>query len=179
MTRFSPTERHRSTRGWRFRLAAAVPLGLAVLSGCAAPQAGGPGAVAPAAPHAALEAYVGHYPFDVVKRPKGRGTSWNADPAVVAAVRAAVPDATVRDWVLGGRGPATPIGRVDGKIASWACEAHNCGPHQWITLIDPATGAAQVCYFDMDTAPERTRWFSGGREEVRDERTAPCPSVPD
>lgn len=115
--------------------------------------------------------YVGHYPFDKVD-----GHSWHGDPAIIGAVTAAVGDKDVRKWVLEGDGPATPIAMVDGRIASWACEAHNCGPHQWVTLLDPKGGAAEICYFDAEADADKARWFRAGKEDVR---AGPCPQVGD
>ncbi|QGP79677.1 hypothetical protein [Sphingobium sp. CAP-1] len=122
-----------------------------------------------AAPAADLARYVGHYPFDKVG-----DHSWQDDPAVTQAVTAAVGDATVRKWIADGEGPATPIALIDGKVASWTCETHNCGPHQWITLIDPKSGAAEVCYYDEDVAADKVRWFIAGKEETR---AGKCPEV--
>ena len=110
----------------------------------------------------AFSRYVGKYPFDKVG-----AHSWNDDPAVKSAIETAVSDAKVRKWVLAAEGPSSPIEMIDGKVAAWTCETHNCGPHQWVTLIDPKTGAAQVCYFDEAVAPDKTRWFKNGKEESR------------
>ena len=125
-------------------------------------------AAAPAAD--AFTRYVGKYPFDKVG-----AHSWNDDPAVVAAVQAAVGDATVRKWVLEDAGPSSPIATVDGKVAAWSCQPHNCGPHQWVTLVDPASGAAEICYFDESVDARATRWFKAGKEE---KRPGKCPEVP-
>lgn len=113
-------------------------------------------------PPDAFSRYVGKYPFDKVG-----AHSWNDDPAVKSAIETAVSDAKVRKWVLAAEGPSSPIEMIDGKVAAWTCETHNCGPHQWVTLIDPKTGAAQVCYFDEAVAPDKTRWFKNGKEESR------------
>jgi hypothetical protein len=126
------------------------------------------GAASAPAPDA-FSRYVGHYPFDKVG-----AFGWHDDPAVVKAVETAVTDKAVRKWVLEDAGPATPIAMVDGRVASWACEAHNCGPHQWVTLVDPKNGVAEICYFDESVAADRTRWFSGGKEEARPGK---CPEV--
>ncbi|BAV64986.1 Ivy family c-type lysozyme inhibitor [Sphingobium cloacae] len=122
-------------------------------------------ATAPAAD--TFSRYVGKYPFDKVG-----AHSWNDDPAVKSAIEAAVPDAKVRKWVLAAEGPSSPIEMIDGRVAAWTCETHNCGPHQWVTLIDPVTGAAQVCYFDEAAATDKTRWFTAGKEESR---SGQCP----
>ncbi|GLT02224.1 hypothetical protein GCM10007897_36290 [Sphingobium jiangsuense] len=122
-----------------------------------------------AAAASGLSRYVGKYPFDKVG-----GHSWNDDPAVVSAVTAAVGDAKVRQLVLEAEGPSSPIVEKDGRVLSWACEAHNCGPHNWTTMIDAVSGAAEICYVNEEAAPGKTRWFKGGKEEVR---TAPCPKA--
>lgn len=146
--------------------------GLAVmllLASCGGKRAGGavahvrPPVAAPVAPRADFARYLGHYPFDKVGK-----MSWGADPAVRSAVAGAISDAKVRHWVLDGAGPTTPIAMLDGRLSSWACEAHNCGGHQWIAMLDPQTGKAEVCYFDGD-APVQTRWFVDGREEKRND----------
>ncbi|SCW73038.1 Inhibitor of vertebrate lysozyme (Ivy) [Sphingobium faniae] len=125
------------------------------------------GAAVPAADTLSFSRYVGKYPFDKVGP-----HSWNDDPAVKSAIEAAVSDAGVRKWVLAAEGPSSPIEMIDGKVAAWTCETHNCGPHQWVTLIDPVTGAAQVCYFDEAAAADKTRWFIAGKEESR---SGQCP----
>lgn len=110
-----------------------------------------------------LAAYVGKYPSDEVA-----GVSWNAHPVVRAAVQQTVTDAAVRGTILDTAGTTAPIQLVDGKVAAWACEPHNCGAHQWSVLVDPATGAADVCYFDEAARPGASRWFlAGGTEESR------------
>ena len=59
------------------------------------------------------------------------------EPAVRAAVARVVPDAEVRDTVLSREATANPVVEQDGRILSWACEAHNCGPHNWAIAITP------------------------------------------
>ncbi len=113
--------------------------------------------------------YVGKYPFDKVD-----GNSWNSDPAIISAIKAAVSDAKIQAVVLEADGPATPIAQKDGKILAWACEAHNCGPHNWTTIVDPVSGAAEICYVNDDAAPGKTRWFRDGKEEIK---SAPCPKT--
>lgn len=126
-------------------------------------------ATTPAPAADAFTRYVGKYPFDKVG-----DHSWHDDPAVMQAIETAVSDRSVRKWVLGDNGPATPIASLNGKIASWSCEAHNCGPHQWVTLVDPRNGLAEICYFDEEVAADRTRWFSDGKDETR---AGKCPEV--
>ena len=124
---------------------------------------------APAPAQAGLAAYVDHYPFDEVE-----GVTFLQHPQVRAAVAAAVPDAAIREWMFERVGPTTPIVRRDGRLLSWGCEAHNCGPHAWTILIDEAGSAAEVCYHDEEADGEASRWFATGRPvETRNEE---CPS---
>lgn len=111
-----------------------------------------------------LASYVGKYPFDKVD-----GVAWNDHALVKAGIAATVKDKAVLKAIATLDGPASPIEMKDGKVASWACEAHNCGPHQWAVLVDPRTGATDVCYFDEAADAAQSRWFlSGGKEEKRD-----------
>lgn len=130
--------------------------------------------VAPARPQAPpaetvhLSPYVGRYPFDEVS-----GVTFLAQPAVRAAVEAAVPDATIRGWILERAGPQAPIALKEGRLLSWGCEAHNCGPHQWTVLIDPAGAAAEICYHE-DAMNGRSRWYRAG--SAPEMRNGECPS---
>lgn len=131
-----------------------------------APDAAGaeaPTETASAASATGLSAYVGKYPFDEVD-----GVTWNDNPAVKAAIDKAVTDAAVRKTIAETPGPSAPIELVEGKVAAWGCEQHNCGPHQWTVLVDPASGAADVCYFNEDADSASSRWFlASGSEEKR------------
>jgi hypothetical protein len=110
-----------------------------------------------------LTAYVGKYPFDKVD-----GVAWTDHPVVRAGIAATVGDAAVRKAIQSTPGPAAPIEMHGDKIAAWACEQHNCGPHQWAVFIDPRTGATDVCYHDDSASPDESRWFlAGGKEEKR------------
>lgn len=110
-----------------------------------------------------LLAYVGKYPFDKVD-----GFIWDKNPAVVAAINKAVLDASIRKTMREATGPAAPIEMKKGKITAWACQVHNCGDHQWAVMIDPKSGAAEVCYFNQETQNGDSRWFLGnGIEEKR------------
>ena len=120
-------------------------------------------ASAPAA-DTGLAAYVGKYPFDKVD-----GVAWTDHPAVKAGLAATVTDAKIRQTIAADGATAAPIEMYEGKVMSWACEAHNCGPHQWAVLIDPASGATDACYHDEDVDAGRSHWFlAGGTEEWRD-----------
>ncbi len=110
-----------------------------------------------------LASYVGKYPFDKVD-----GVAWNDHTLVKAGVAATVKDAAVLKAITTLDGPASPIEMRGDKVVAWACEAHNCGPHQWSVQIDPRTGATDVCYFDEAADPAKARWFlASGKEEKR------------
>lgn len=116
-----------------------------------------------------LSAYAGHYPFDRV-----RGITFFDHPRFRAAVTAAVPDRRVRRWIIEPSGPVAPIGRRrDGRLVSWGCEAHNCGPHNWTVLIDAAGRRAEVCYYDASVMGQRSRWYAPGRAPAL--RNGGCP----
>jgi len=108
-----------------------------------------------AAPAADLLRYVGRYPFDPVA-----GTRFVDDPAVRQAVARAVPDAKVRDTVLGRDATANPVAQWNGRVLAWACEAHNCGPHNWAIAITPDGRNAAICYYDQDAGV--SRWYPAG-----------------
>ncbi|SEH16723.1 hypothetical protein SAMN05428974_1844 [Sphingopyxis sp. YR583] len=110
-----------------------------------------------------LSAYVGKYPFDKVD-----GVAFGDHPLVKAGIAATVTDARVRTAITATAGPSAPIEMIDGKVASWACQQHKCGEHQWTVLVDPATGATDVCYVNDPAMTNESRWFlAGGKEEKR------------
>lgn len=118
-------------------------------------------------PTPGLSRYLGKYPFDKVD-----GGGFLTDPKVVAAVRASGADTRVQELILGGAGPQTPIQKVAGKIVSWGCEAHNCGPHNWtLAVLDDGSGG-EVCYLNEDEGATPV-WYADGQ---RSPRTDPCPS---
>ncbi|MBX3593000.1 hypothetical protein [Sphingomonas sp.] len=123
-------------------------------------------AAAPA-PSGPLAVYVGKYPFDKVA-----GTSFLDDPLVRKSVRAAVGDPTILAWIFDKAGPQTPIAMIDGRLAAWGCEAHNCGPHQWTVLIAPDGSDAELCYLPDDAV--RPVWYADGGATKRD---ASCPPL--
>ena len=104
----------------------------------------------------ALARYAGQYPTDTV----AGGTSFLAEPLVRDAVASAVPDAAVRRRVLDSNVTATPIAAVDGRLLSYGCEPHNCGPHNWTIAIVPDGSKASVCYHDEDR--KVARWYPDG-----------------
>lgn len=128
--------------------------------------AASPAETAPAASKtdaSGLSAYVGKWPFDEVN-----GLSWNEHPAVRAGVRKTVSDAAARDAVLNQPGPSAEITTYAGKVASWSCQVHNCGDHQWMVMVDPKSGATDVCYYNAAVAADQSRWFlAGGTVDTR------------
>ena len=134
-------------RGYRY----AIVAGLACLA-----------VPAQAAPN--LADYEGKYPSDGVG-----GTTFLQHPAVVAGVEQAVGDATARDWVLGSDTVQMPIMVKAGVLLSQACEPHNCGDHTWTILMDVATGATDVCYYDTaEMSADQSRWYlAQGTTEMR------------
>lgn len=110
-----------------------------------------------------LTAYVGKFPFDAVG-----GVTWHDHPMVTAGIRKTVIDAAVRRAMQSPGGPSAPIATYQGKVGSWGCQQHNCGDHQWAVLVDPKTGATDVCYHNAEQTGEASRWFlAGGGQETR------------
>lgn len=136
----------------------------AAITDAPAPENRSAGAVVRAS--APLARYVGKYPFDKVD-----GASFLDLPIVRTAVAGAVPDAGIRDWIFEKAGPQAPIAMVDGKVAAWGCEAHNCGAHQWTVLIAADGADAEVCY--LPDGAETPDWYAHGTKEAR---TDICPS---
>ena len=95
--------------------------------------------------------------------------SFLANPAVIAGVEKAVPDAKVRKWVLDPNSVQTPISRSRGLLSAGACEPHNCYDHNWAILIDPGSGVTDVCYHDGAAMPEdQSRWYlASGKSGMR------------
>ncbi|WP_324742238.1 hypothetical protein U8326_02975 [Tsuneonella sp. CC-YZS046] len=143
--------------------AAASPAADGVAAPTAAPAATETPAAKPAGGGGDLSAYVGKWPFDAVN-----GVTWNDNPAVKAAIDKTVTDAAVRKAIHTVDGPASTIELYQGKVASWSCEAHNCGDHQWNVMVDPKSGAADVCYHNEAKTPGQSRWFlASGKVETR------------
>jgi hypothetical protein len=96
------------------------------------------------------------------------GVDWNHNPTVLAGIRRAVTEPNVLEAIKDTSGPAALIELIDGKVASWACELHNCGVHQWMVMADPSSGATNVCYHDAAKLAGQSRWFlASGKLEVR------------
>ena len=110
-----------------------------------------------------LSQYLGKSPTESVGR-----VDWNHNPEVLAGIHRSVTDQAVREAIQDDTGPAALIEMIDGKISSWACEAHNCGDHQWMTMIDATSGATDVCYHNAAQLADKSRWFTAsGHTEVR------------
>lgn len=111
----------------------------------------------------ALTDYVGKYPFDEVN-----GVAWTEHPLVRAGIAKSVTDAAVREAMATVKGPSAPIVLQDGKVAAWSCQQHRCGEHSWSVMVDPATGATDVCYMKDAAMENNSRWFlANGTQETR------------
>ncbi len=115
-----------------------------------------------------LAGYVGQYPFDPID-----GVAFRDHPLVRAALmQAGGADAPV-EQILSGSGPSTPIETAaDGRILSWGCEQHNCGPHNWTLLVAADGSNPELCYHDENATPA-TVWLVDGRPT---DRSGDCPS---
>lgn len=132
----------------------------------AAKPSAAPSSPRPPAPRPLID-YVGEYAFAKIG-----GRTFLDRPEVKAAVGASGASAEVRRWILEGAGPQTPIALRTGRLISWGCEAHNCGPHNWTILITKDGGDAEICYHD-DSIEPATNWYADGK---RESRTDECPS---
>lgn len=114
-----------------------------------------------------LSVYEGKYPAD-----SSLPVSFLEHPLVVQAVEQTVPHTDIRRWLLNPAGPKTPIWIKQGRIHSWGCEAHNCGPHNWTISMKLDGSDPVICYYSQDIARNSTQWFLPGRTEWR---LYPCP----
>jgi hypothetical protein len=145
---------------------AAGPANAAAASNAAAPTAA-PAGNQSAAASGPLAAYAGGNANQEVG-----GVLFANHPLVRSAVEAAIADPAVRRRVLE-PGTAGTIAMRDGRLVSNVCEPHNCGPHNWTILIDPAGGQAEICYHD-DATGTGSRWYRAGQEP--ETRPGDCPS---
>lgn len=113
-----------------------------------------------------LSGFAGRYPFDRV-----RGTTFHNNPSVRAAVYRAAPRRALAELALSTT-VSTPIEASGDRLLSWACEAHNCGPHNWTTLISRTGSHALLCYYDVRLSAHST-WYRAGRPIAR--RRDGCP----
>lgn len=104
------------------------------------------------APAADLSRYAGKYPLDDVG-----GASFLAEPAVQKLVAGVIEDPVIRARVLDRDVTATPIAEENGRLLSYGCEPHNCGPHNWTVAIRPDGSGGAVCYYDQDA--NLARWY--------------------
>ncbi len=114
-----------------------------------------------------LTAYEGKYPHDATL------PHFLMHPLVRAAVERVVPDAEVRQRILAPGGPKTPIWIANGRIQSWGCEAHRCGPHNWMISMELDGSAPEICYHEASSLDAGARWYREGESEVRDYQ---CPA---
>ena len=114
-----------------------------------------------------LTAYVGHYPSDAVD-----GVGFFDRTEVATALNEAVIDPLVRRTIMNGRGPQTPIFASGTRVASWGCEAHDCGDHNWTLFVDPATKKGIACYHEAAMG-DRSHWYAGAAPVTK---PGGCPS---
>ena len=114
-----------------------------------------------------LTAYVGHYPSDAVD-----GVGFFDRTEVATALNEAVIDPLVRRAIMNGRGPQTPIFASGTRVASWGCEAHDCGDHNWTLFVDPATKKGIACYHEAAMG-HRSHWYAGAAPVTK---PGGCPS---
>lgn len=117
-------------------------------------------------PH--LTAYAGKYPHDNALQPP-----FLAHPLVRQAVERVVPDVEIRQRVLAPGGPKTPIWASEERIHSWGCEAHRCGPHNWMISMRIDGSEPEVCYHNASLPDAGARWYRERESEIRDHQ---CPS---
>ncbi len=126
-----------------------------------------PAPAAPFVPDPAL--YAGRYPFDAVE-----GVAFLDHPAVRAAVRRAVRDPAIRNWILEpGDSPSPKMYRSDGVLIAAGCQFHACNARSWAILFDPVRQTARVCYHDG--APH---WFAADGRREKTTENCPYGSVP-
>lgn len=104
-------------------------------------------------PH--LSEYMDQYPFDAVQ-----GMSFLNHPVVRRAVENAAPTDRIRARILE-PGVAGPIAMSSLFILSSACEAHNCGSHNWSILIGRTVPVHVVCY---KLEGRNAVWYRHGRQ---------------
>lgn len=101
-----------------------------------------------------LRAYIGLYPYEPVS-----GLAFRDHPLVRAGIQAAMQADPALRWVGQHAGPNTPVEPHRGRLLSWGCEAHNCGPHHWSLLIGADGHDPEVCYFNAEVRPDQSQWF--------------------
>ena len=138
-------------------------------SGFRPPEMQRPAAIPGQANTTPLSAYVGHYPRDAVA-----GVDFFDRTEVARTLNTAVGDQKIRSLIVKAQGPTTPIFSLPGdRLASWGCEAHNCGNHNWTVIVADDPKAGRVCYHNERIMGNKSRWFAGGAGQLRSEA---CPS---
>lgn len=112
-----------------------------------------------------LARYAGRYPFDRIG-----GVRFLSHPIVRQAVANAAPSAAIRNRILA-QGTSGDIVVTPEMVLAWACEPHNCGPHNWSIAIGRRNQAHFVCYQPDGT--ESGRWYR--RRRLVAETEGGCP----
>ncbi|NIJ39361.1 hypothetical protein FHR22_004108 [Sphingopyxis panaciterrae] len=122
-----------------------------------------------------LAPYIGKYPFDVVA-----GHRFLDNPAVKAAIAAAVPDAKQRAAVqFDDNGLGLPIVKVDGgRILAWGGAKRAEDRYNWAVVIAPDGSKPEVCIYDglgYDEDFQSSQWFEPGKASIM--KQGKCPSA--
>ena len=122
-----------------------------------------------------LAPYVGKYPFDKVG-----GHRFLDNPAVKAAIAAAVPDAKQRAQVkFAEDGLGLPIVKVDGgRILVWGGAKRAEDRYNWAVVIAPDGSKPEVCIYDglgYGEDFQSAQWFKPGQPGIMKQGT--CPST--
>jgi len=144
------------------------PTKTAAPSGFTPPETRAPAPIAGQAQTTPITAYVGKYPYDAVD-----GVDFFDRTDVATGLVNAVGDAKLREMIRGRSGRATPVFKMGDRVASWGCEEHNCGDHNWTVIVDPKRGKTQVCYHDAAKMGSQSDWYDGAAPARRAET---CPS---
>lgn len=122
-----------------------------------------------------LSPYVGKYAFDEVG-----GHRFLDNPAVKAAIAAAVPDAKQRTVVkFADDGLGLPIVKVDGgRILVWGGAKRAEDRNNWAVVIAPDGSKPEVCIYDglgYGEEFQSAQWFKPGQPSIMKQGT--CPST--
>lgn len=122
-----------------------------------------------------LSPYVGKYPFDKVG-----GHRFLDNPAVKAAIAAAVPDAKQRARVkFADDGLGLPIVKVDGgRILVWGGAKRAEDRYNWAVVIAPDGSKPEVCIYEglgYGEDFQSAQWFKPGQPSIMKQGT--CPSA--
>jgi hypothetical protein len=137
--------------------------------------AAGGSAVAAVKGSSSLTAYAGKYPVDKVQ-----GLSFLANPKVVAAVKAAAPDAEIWRQVLAPKGAVdSPILALSaGRLFSRSFDPVSGGDVNWAILITNDGGKAAVCFSTGAASDaDASSWYAEGKKVFN--RKGPCPNAKD